>query len=197
MPILSARAGTDQSRLLEQLAGLAQALVLPRLRLGDQQSLSQACRATRAIVHSLPERSCSSWLRWSLANCCCHQVSASALRRSCAQGQQLPERAGSSSRQQLDQWAVHMATVRSGNLQLSRRLSLADCYWAELSPQLDYVAAIQRGRPALTLFRMPGSAMEVDLPQQLEAVGQDLAMPNPQPPEMEVAELRCESRQTR
>ena len=47
-------AGADQGGHLQQLTGVVQALVLPRLGLADLQSFGQACAATRAIVRGLP-----------------------------------------------------------------------------------------------------------------------------------------------
>ena len=46
--------GADQGGQLQQLTGVVQALVLPRLSLADLQSLGQACAATRATVRGLP-----------------------------------------------------------------------------------------------------------------------------------------------
>ena len=47
--------GADQGGQLQQLTGVVQALVLPRLSLAELQSLGQACAATRATVHGLPD----------------------------------------------------------------------------------------------------------------------------------------------
>ena len=87
---------------------------------------------------------------------------------------------------------MHMATVRSGNLQLSRRLSgLDDCCWAVLSPQLDGVAADIRGDSTITLVPVPATGAEVDLLQQLMAAGQQLSVPNIQLDLMGDFAVRC------
>ena len=100
--------------------------------------------------------------------------------------------ASSSSRQQLDGWAEHVAAVRSGDLQVSKRLSGLEAFdRAVLSPRLDYVAAVQGVWQTVTLVPVPAAEVQVDLQQLVEAEGQDLKVPSTRPGHAQVQDVRC------
>ena len=106
--------------------------------------------------------------------------------------------AGSSLRQQVDGWAEHVAAIRSGNLQLSRQLSGLEAFSrAELSPRLDYLAAVPHGRNTVALVLVPATGAQVNLQQLMEAEGRDLEVPGTRPLKARVEDVRCAHLQQR
>ena len=106
--------------------------------------------------------------------------------------------ASGSLRQQLDGWAVHVAAVRSGNLQVSRELSgLEGFSRAELSPRLDYLALVGGvlgwggGWGTVTLVPVPAAGAQVDVQQLAKAEDQDLKVPSTLPGRAAVEDIKC------
>ena len=141
-----------------------QALLVPHLRLADVQRLGQACKATRDLVHALPEAALRRLAQARVLGTCCLCTPQLAL-MSCAQEDQLPVPEGRM-RRQLDLWASQVAAVRTGNLQLSCELGglATDADDARLSPHADWLAALHPCREGgAMLFPVNGTRVEVGI----------------------------------
>ena len=185
-------------------------LIMPRLGLADLQSLGQACRATLAIVASLPDvklaqlvKVCTGWvsepyeqhteryhprcgaMAGSLSGLRCSQ---SANNRVVVQDQHLPARVGHDLREQLHSWARHVAAVQGGSLHLDREF-----YNLPITQTImgsDSVAAHMRDLHCAKVAALPAARASVDL-QQLLAYGSSIALEIPEASRLRSVHFRC------